>query len=87
MAVFLLRAKEGPAYLPPPAQGMFEDVPATDPFARWIEELARRGITGGCGVNPPRYCPGATTTRAPMAPLLLVTREGTGYTPPPAVGS
>jgi hypothetical protein len=86
MAVFLLRAKEGPAYLPPPATGLFSDVPAADPFARWIEELVRRQVTGGCAGNPPRYCPNDPTTRAQMAPLLLVTREGPGYLPPPAVG-
>jgi hypothetical protein len=86
MAVFLLVAKEGPAYVPPPAQGLFQDVPASDPFARWIEELANRGIAAGCSANPPLYCPANPTTRAQMAPLLLVTREGTGYQPPDAVG-
>jgi hypothetical protein len=86
MAVFLLRAKEGPTYTPPPATGVFQDVPASDAFASWIEELARRQITGGCSAMPPLYCPGQPTTRAQMATLLLVTKEGTGYTPPPATG-
>src|SRR6185295_13544405 len=75
VAVFLLRAREGSSYLPPPAAGVFQDVPASDPFARWVEELARRRITGGCGVNPPRYCPGQPVTRAQSAPFLLVTKE------------
>jgi hypothetical protein len=86
MALFVLRSKEGPTYLPPPAVGMFTDVPVGDPFARWIEELARRQIASGCSVSPPRFCPNDPTTRAQMAPLLLVTREGGGYVPPPATG-
>src|SRR5262245_14645411 len=62
MAVFLLRAAEDPAYSPP-ACGTppFGDVPCADPFAPWIAELARRGITAGCGDGS--YCPGRATTR------------------------
>jgi hypothetical protein len=86
MAVFLLRAKEGTTYVPPPAQGLFADLPAGNAFARWAEELYRRGVTGGCGTNPLRYCPTAPTTRGQMAPFLLLTREGSGYLPPPATG-
>ncbi len=41
-----------------------------DPFARWVEELANRGITAGCSANPPRFCPGATVTREQMAVFL-----------------
>ena len=49
-AKFLLRAKYGPSYLPPPARGtIFLDVPKTDPFAGWIEQLWVLGISGGCG--------------------------------------
>jgi hypothetical protein len=65
MAVFLLRAEHGPSYQPPPATGMFTDVPANHMFARWIEQLAREGITQGCG--PTTYCPDATVTRGQMA--------------------
>lgn len=86
MAVLLLRAKEGASYQPPPATGVFTDVPASGIFAPWIEDLAARGIAAGCAANPPRYCPADATTRAQMAPLLLLTKEGGGFTPPPAVG-
>jgi hypothetical protein len=72
MAVFLLRAMHGSGYSPPAATGtMFTDVPASHPFAKWIEELAREGITGGCATSPPRYCPNATVTRAQMAVFLV----------------
>jgi len=86
MAVFLLRARFGSGYVPPPATGIFGDVPPDDPFARFIEDLYNRGITSGCSVSPRLYCPGSSVTRAQMAVLLLRTREGSGYTPPPATG-
>lgn len=86
MAVFLLVSRLGPRYSPPPAQGIFQDVPASSPFARWVEDLYLRRITGGCGVNPLRYCPGAEVTRAQMAVFLLTALEGPGYTPPPPTG-
>jgi hypothetical protein len=86
MAVFLLKTLECSGYTPPPCvpgQEMFNDVLASSPFCPWIEELARRGITGGCGGGT--YCPGASVTRAQMAVFLLRTLEGSGYTPPPCV--
>jgi uncharacterized repeat protein (TIGR01451 family) len=74
MAVFLLRAKHGPGYEPPAATGtVFVDVPVGHPFAKWIEQLALEGITGGCGVNPSRYCPDAGVTRGQMAVFLVRT--------------
>ena len=36
-------------------RNVFDDVPCSNIFAPWIEELARRGITGGCGGG--NYCP------------------------------
>jgi hypothetical protein len=69
MAVFLLRAKHGAGYNPPPRTGMFTDVPSSHPFAAWIEQLAREGITAGCG--PTTYCPDAMVTRGQMAVFLV----------------
>lgn len=87
MAKFLLASKEGPGYAPPacviPA---FADVPCSHILSAWINELAARGITGGCAVSPLRYCPDATVTRRQMAVFLLRTKEGSAYQPPPAVG-
>jgi hypothetical protein len=85
-AVFLLVSKQGPAYQPPPATGIFDDVPTDSPFAPWIEELFRRGVTAGCSVSPPLFCPSDPFTRREAAVMLLVTKEGQGYTPPPAIG-
>jgi hypothetical protein len=86
MAVFLLRARLGPGYAPPPALGIFQDVPASDPFAAWIEDLVARGVATGCAANPPRFCPTQPVTRAQSAPFLLVMKEGQGYQPPAATG-
>ena len=52
-----------------PVQPRFADVPLTSPFAAFIEELAVRGITSGCGGG--NYCPGAAVTRGQMAVFLV----------------
>ncbi|HWZ87033.1 MAG TPA: S-layer homology domain-containing protein, partial [Thermoanaerobaculia bacterium] len=79
MAVFLLKAKHGSAYTPPPASGVFGDVPISSNFAPWIEELAFEGITVGCGGG--NYCPDAANTRAQMAAFLDATFGLTLYGP------
>jgi len=69
MAVFLLRAKYGSTYLPPPALGtVFDDVPANAFAAAWIEKLYSDGITTGCGVK--NYCPNAAVSRDQMAVFI-----------------
>ena len=87
MAVFLLKSDLGAAYTPPPCTGaVFTDVPCTGGiFDPWIEDLADREITGGCGGG--LYCPGAPVTRAQMSVFLLKTDLGSGYTPPPCAGT
>jgi hypothetical protein len=76
MAVFVLVAKEGAGYTPPACTTpIFADVPATSPFCRYVEELYRRGVVGGCGVNPLRYCPTAVATREQMSVFLLRTLD------------
>ena len=49
MAVFLLKAEHGAAFVPTPCTGVFPDVACPSTFADWIEQLAAEGITGGCG--------------------------------------
>jgi hypothetical protein len=68
MAVFLLRAKYGPSYMPPPASGLFADVPADYWAAAWVEGLAAEGITSGCSAG--NFCPESPVTRAQMAVFL-----------------
>ncbi|MBL0344334.1 S-layer homology domain-containing protein [Candidatus Villigracilis affinis] len=71
MAIFLLRAKYGSAHTPPPATGVFSDVPTDYWAAAWIEQLATEGITAGCGNG--NYCPSQLVSRAEMAVFLVRT--------------
>jgi len=87
MAVFLLKSVYGSAYVPPPAAGIFEDVPASDPFAPWVENLYALGVTGGCSSSPLLYCPNEAVLRKQMAVFLLKTANGAGYAPPPCQGT
>jgi len=73
MAVFLLKTNEGDVYTPPPAVGLFGDVPQADIFAAWIEELYTRQVTGGCQASPLLYCPDGQSTRGQMAVFLVKT--------------
>jgi hypothetical protein len=50
---------------------MFADVPASSPFCRFIEELARRGVASGCGGN--LYCPQSAVTREQMGVFVAGT--------------
>jgi hypothetical protein len=80
MAVFILKAVHGQAYVPPACAGIFQDVPCSNPYASWIEELAAEGVTGGCATG--MYCPLDPVTRQQMAVFLLKAEHGSGYTPP-----
>ncbi len=86
LAVFLLRTKLGPSYTPPACTGIFSDVPCTDFYAPWIEDLYNRGITSGCGTSPLIYCPTSAVSRDQMAVLVLKTILGSTYTPPACTG-
>ena len=71
MAIFVLRsldpALNPPACIPP---NVYDDVPETSPFCRWIEELSHRGVVTGCGGG--NYCPATTVTREQMGVFLAV---------------
>jgi hypothetical protein len=74
MAVFVLVAKEGVGYVPPACTTpVFNDVPASSPYCRWIEELFRRGVVGGCGAG--NFCPAASVSREQMPIFVLKTLE------------
>jgi len=86
MAQFLILAKEGGSYVPPPCTtNPFSDVSTSDPICPWVKELVRRGVTAGCGNG--QYCPNGPVTRAQMAVFLLSTWHGPGYVPPPCTAS
>jgi hypothetical protein len=80
MAVFALVAREGAGYVPPAcgATPTFADVPASSPYCRWVEELARRRVVSGCGNG--NYCPTSSVTREQMAVFVLRTLDS-AFTP------
>jgi hypothetical protein len=82
MAVFLMKAKHGLCYMPPPCTTqLFTDVPCSSGFAPWINELVAEGVTGGCGAGT-TFCPTDPVKRQQMAVLLIRTLEGSAYAPP-----
>jgi hypothetical protein len=86
LAVFIVRAAINAEVNPPtdntlnvepplPTQVSFSDVPATHQFYRYIEDLKKRGFSGGCGAAPPGglppFCPGDFVTRAQLATFVM----------------
>jgi len=73
MAKFLLTAKHGPGYTPPPVGSStgFNDVPISHWAAAWIKQLHAEGITSGCGNG--NYCPDAPVKRSEMAKFIVIT--------------
>lgn len=83
---FLLRGKYGGDFKPPsPANPSFTDVNPSSNYYPWVEYLKTIGVTSGCGKD--RYCPSGVLTRAQFAIMLLKTKYGDSYTPPPATGT
>ncbi len=78
MAAFIVRAL-GIFDPPPPASQRFTDVPPSYWAYAFIEELARRGITVGCGGG--NFCPNDPVTREQMAALIM--RALGEFNPPP----
>jgi hypothetical protein len=69
MAVFLLATLQGQGWSPPACTTpAFADVPCSSPFAPWVDELVRRGVTAGCGGG--NYCPNSVVSRDQMAVFL-----------------
>jgi hypothetical protein len=70
MAVFVERGLG--IFAPPDAPFQrFADVEITRPAHVFIDDFFVRGITAGCGTNPPLFCPSAGVTRGQAAVLLV----------------
>jgi len=80
MAAFLIRALGSLSPAPPPQQ-RFADVPPSSGFYAFIDEMAVRQITLGCGGG--NYCPGSEVTREQMAAFLI--RALGSFNPPTPV--
>jgi hypothetical protein len=57
------------------AQQTFQDVPPSDPFFEFIEQLVSLNVTSGCNVAPPLYCPTNPVTREQMAAFMIKLRN------------
>lgn len=87
LAVFLDRAVHPPPFTPPPASGLFSDVPVGYWAAPWIEQAYRDGITGGCAAGSSlAFCPQNPVTRAEIAVELGRALHGPRFVPPAATG-
>jgi hypothetical protein len=75
MAVFLITAIEGSNNFSYTATPYFTDVPASDPFFKFIQKLRDLGITSGC--SPTTFCPSDPITRGQMAVFVIKARYGT----------
>jgi hypothetical protein len=62
-AILIIRAL-GVTNPPPVGEGHFKDVPPGHPAYSFVEELARRGVTG---CSPVAFCPNGLLTRSEMA--------------------
>jgi hypothetical protein len=85
MALFVVRYMHGTSFVPPPATGIFGDVPTSSPYAPYVEQFARDGITTGCA--PSMFCPTTSVTRGQGAVFLVRALHGATFTPPPATGT
>ncbi len=70
MVNFLMRYQHGPSFVPPPATGIFADVPANHWAIEEIEQGYRDGTTNGCATNPLRFCPDVPLPREEMAAFI-----------------
>ena len=75
MAVFIEKDLRGRDFVPPPCTGYFGDVPCPvtpqDPYGDHIEQLFNDGITAGCQVSPPLYCPNVPIPNEQMAVFIV----------------
>ncbi len=89
LALLLLAGLPGKAWASVHADGTipFGDVPPDHWAYTYINILSANGITSGCAINPPDFCPNDPATRAQMAVFLLRGIHGGAYSPPPATGA
>jgi hypothetical protein len=70
MAVFIVRGKLSPGFTF--AQNpYFDDVLPSDGFFGYIQKMKETGVTSGCALDPPLYCPASNVTRGQMAAFII----------------
>jgi hypothetical protein len=70
-AAFIIRARFASIPFNYPTTPYFVDVPPSDPFFNYVQEMYYLGITNGCSSTPLMYCPAETLTRGEMAVFIV----------------
>jgi len=70
-AAFIIRARFASVPFNYPTTPYFTDVPPSDPFFNYVQEMYYLGITTGCSTNPLMYCPTEILTRGQMAVFVV----------------
>jgi CSLREA domain-containing protein len=77
-AVFGMRLRNGPAYLPGPGTGtVLADVNGTEWYAGWVEEAYSNGLLPACGSSggQPLFCPNSLVSRGLGAYMIVRARN------------
>jgi uncharacterized repeat protein (TIGR01451 family) len=74
MAVFVVRSVMGNDNFTYTTMPYFTDVPATQPYFKWIQKIQDLGIALSCAAN--QYCPDTPVSRGAMAVLIVRGRYG-----------
>jgi hypothetical protein len=73
---FILKTIHGSSYHPPPATGLFMDVPSSNPEAAWMEQTYREGLIDPCADTPIKFCPENDFTLDDAVLLILQVKNG-----------
>jgi hypothetical protein len=70
-AAFIIRARFASIPFHYTTTPYFADVPSSDLFFGYIQEMYQLGITNGCSLSPLSYCPNEIVTRAQMSVFVV----------------
>jgi hypothetical protein len=71
-AAFIIRARFASIPFYYPTTPYFTDVPPSDPFFSYVQEMYYLGISNGCSATPLMYCPAEILTRGEMAKFIVI---------------
>jgi hypothetical protein len=74
-SVFYLRMLHGADYSPPPASGLFTDVPIEEWYAKWAEAAYSAGLIPECNEIPLQFCPQNPLSRGLSAYMMVQAKE------------
>jgi hypothetical protein len=84
-AVFMMKAVNGPTFVPPAATHIFKDDWSKMSWAEpWAEAMYKQSYSAGCSTSPLKFCPSTNLNKAEVAVFALKMRFGTSYNPPAA---